>query len=164
MALWDAAACECPLILTALGFWYAVGHLAFHCQEVAPLGPLSLPRLAAKERVMGTVLIALFGILLPAVTLAIELATGMCAEVFFDPIPTLGHVLLVAFVPLANLLALIGAARQLTRWRTSLLWANGIAMGIALVYTLVFLPITPLGVIAIIYMGMGLLPLAPCAR
>jgi hypothetical protein len=117
-----------------------------------------------EQRTMGTVLIVLFGILLPAVTLAIELYTGMCAETFFDPIATLGHVLLVAFVPLANLLALIGSSRQSTKWRTTLLWANGVALGIALIYTLVLLPITPLAVIAIICYGVGLLPLAPlCA-
>src|SRR5687768_15730338 len=29
-----------------------------------------------------------FGVLLPTITLAIELATHMCAGVFFDPIPT----------------------------------------------------------------------------
>ena len=32
---------------------------------------------------MGTVLIALFGMLLPAATLAMELWTGMCADAFF---------------------------------------------------------------------------------
>lgn len=110
---------------------------------------------------MGTVFIVLFGILLPAITLAVELHTGMCAEVFFNPLATLGHVLLVAFVPLANLLALIGSSRQWTRWRTPLLWANGAVLGISLVYMLVFLPITPIAVIAIIAYGMGLLPLAP---
>ena len=110
---------------------------------------------------MVTVLIVLFGILLPFVTLAVELNTGMCAEVFFDPIPTLGHVTLVALVPTANLLALIVTLGGWTRWRTSLLWLNGVALGIALFYTLVFLPISLLGVIAIIAWGMGLLPLAP---
>jgi hypothetical protein len=110
---------------------------------------------------MGTVLIVLFGILLPAVTLGIELNTGMCAESFFDPIATLGHTLLVAFVPLANLLALVGSSYNWIKWRTPLLWANGIAMGIAVVYILAFLPITPIAVIAIIAMGMGFLPLAP---
>jgi len=110
---------------------------------------------------MKTALIVLFGILLPAVTLVVELAGGMCAETFFDPIPTLGHALLVAFVPLANVLALACPTNTWNRRRTSLLWANGVALGIALVYTLVFLPLTPLGLLGIVFMGMGLLPLAP---
>ncbi|MCD4726476.1 MAG: hypothetical protein K8R46_02355 [Pirellulales bacterium] len=110
---------------------------------------------------MVTVLIVLFGILLPAIALVVELNTGMCAEVFFDPISTLGHVALVALVPAANLLALIVAWGGWTRWRTPLLWLNGVALGVALIYTLVFLPIAPLAVIGIIVGGMGLLPLAP---
>jgi hypothetical protein len=110
---------------------------------------------------MGTVMIVLFGILLPAVALCIEFGTGMCAEAFFDPIPTPWHILLVAFVPLANLLALVGSGCNWMKGRAPLLWANGIAMGISAVYVMVFLPITPMAVLAIIFMGMGLLPLAP---
>jgi hypothetical protein len=110
---------------------------------------------------MGAVLIVLFGVLLPAATLAIELSNGMCAEAFFDPIPTLTHVLLVALVPAVNLLALLGTMRRWTKWRTSLLWANSVVIGIALVYTLEFLTLMPIAVIAIIAVGMGLLPLAP---
>ena len=40
-----------------------------------------------------------FGVLLPAVTLGFELTTHLCAGVFFDPLPTWFHVLLVALVP-----------------------------------------------------------------
>jgi hypothetical protein len=114
-----------------------------------------------EECAMGTALIALFGILLPALTLCIELGNGMCAEAFFDPIPTLGHVLLVAMVPLANLAALIGASSSALRSRRLLLWLNAMAMGVSLVYAVAFLPITPIAVIAIIAMGMGFLPLSP---
>lgn len=110
---------------------------------------------------MGTVLIVLFGIILPAVTLAVELATGMCAEAFLDPIPTVGHVILVALVPLVNLLALLCPMREWTKWRVPLLWANGIVMGITLVYSLVFVVLMPMAAFAIIFFGIGLLPLAP---
>ena len=110
---------------------------------------------------MRTVLLVLFGIVLPAAALAVELANGMCAETFFDPIPTWGHALLVAWVPVANLLALLAAGRGWMRWRTPLLWGNGIALGIALIYTLVFLPLTPPALIGIVFFGLGLLPLAP---
>ena len=41
-------------------------------------------------RALGAVYIALFGILLPAVTLAIELNTGMCARHFSTPSQHLG--------------------------------------------------------------------------
>ncbi|MEN6405202.1 MAG: VIT domain-containing protein [Thermoguttaceae bacterium] len=113
---------------------------------------------------VASVFLALFGVLLPATTLGIELATRMCAEAFFDPIPTLGHILLVALVPLANAMALIEPLRQSPRWRRRLFWLNGVALGVALFYTVVFLPLTPLAVIAIIYFGFGFLPLSPlCA-
>ena len=38
---------------------------------------------------------------------------------------------------------------------------NGIALSVSFVYSLVFLPLIPLAVVAILAMGMGLLPLAP---
>lgn len=113
---------------------------------------------------MRTVLIALFGIVLPAVTLAIELSNGMCAEVFFNPIPTLWHIALVAAVPALNLLALVVTQAQWRAWRGPMLWANAVALGIALVYALAFAPISPIAVFAILVYGMGLLPLSPlCA-
>lgn len=111
---------------------------------------------------MGTAwLIALFGIVLPAVSITVELVNGMCAETFFDPIPTLAHVLLVWFVPLANLVGLIAWLRTATKWRSLLLWSNGVVLGIAFVYSLIFLPLTPLAIFALLIFGLGLLPLTP---
>lgn len=66
---------------------------------------------------MGTALIVLFGILLPAVTLAIELSSGMCAEVFFDPVATPLHVALVALVPVDNLAVLLDTRKNYATWR-----------------------------------------------
>ncbi len=43
------------------------------------------------ERHTGDVLIALFGIILPAAVIAIEATTRLCAEAFFDPMPTWAH-------------------------------------------------------------------------
>ena len=40
-------------------------------------------------------------------------------------------------------------------------WANGFAIGIALVYALLFLPVTPFAAIGILAYGFGLVPLAP---
>ncbi|MCG3206179.1 MAG: hypothetical protein KCHDKBKB_02908 [Elusimicrobia bacterium] len=113
---------------------------------------------------MGTLfdsLIVIFGIILPAATLGIELVTHMCGQSFFDPIPTFGHVILVGFVPLANLLVW-GALKKenFTRMKT-LGFLNAIALGVSFFFTLLFLPILPLSAIAVIYMGFGLLPMAP---
>ena len=49
-------------------------------------------------------LILFFGVLYPAVVITIELATRMCAEAFFDPMPTYGHMLAASLVPAGNLL------------------------------------------------------------
>jgi hypothetical protein len=43
------------------------------------------------------------GFLLPAITLGVELITGMCAEAFFDPLPTWWHTFFIFFTALTNL-------------------------------------------------------------
>jgi hypothetical protein len=104
----------------------------------------------------------LFGVLLPAIALVVELTTHMCGESFFDPIPTLGHVLAVAMVPLANLLTLRALSRRGTAGRLDrLVFAQALAVGIAGVYALTFAPITPLALVAIPFYGLGVLALAP---
>ncbi len=102
------------------------------------------------------------GVVLPIVTLIVEIMSGMSGEVYVDPIPTLWHGLLILVVPLANLVIWILADNPLTGNRLKALgWLNGIAIGIAFFYTLVFIPMVPIGVVAILMMGYGLLPLAP---
>ncbi len=103
----------------------------------------------------------IFGVLVPAATLGIEFFTGMCASAFFDPMPTFWHVAMVAWVPIAN--AVICA--QLIRGRVDhprrAGWINGLAIGIACYYAIVFIPFTPFAVLAVYFFGLGLLPLAP---
>jgi hypothetical protein len=113
----------------------------------------------SKPRLPGT-LFLIFGVIFPTAVIGIELTTRMCALDLFDPMPTVWHVLLVSFVPAANLYV----------WRTvrrnssvSFKWsaiANGIAIGISAYYTLLFLPLLPLAVIAVIWL-IGFLPMAP---
>ena len=106
-------------------------------------------------------MLLVFGVLLPLGTVVFEFLTGACAGGLFDPIPTLGHLVLVTLVPLVNLAVWIALYRGDHRWRTGLGWANGFAIGIASVYALLFLPVTPFAVIGIIVYGFGLVPLAP---
>lgn len=110
---------------------------------------------------VATFLLWALGVLLPAVTLLIELNSRMCAKEFFDPIPTWMHVFLVAVVPLANGFGLFATLEGEPRWVRAALWANSAAIAISAVYAAVFLPLTPLAVVAILLFGMGLLPLAP---
>jgi hypothetical protein len=108
-----------------------------------------------------------FGVVLPAVVIGIELATHMCAQSFFDPMPTYWHAAAVAFVPACNLLTWSYLFRSYLEYepRLSIKWlafANGAAIAIAALYALLFLPLLPLAVLAIVA-GIGLLPLAPLA-
>jgi len=105
---------------------------------------------------------AIFGVALPLVTLILEFFSGMCTNVFFDPIPTFVHVILIALVPLGNAVIIYklssGAGNSPLAGAGRL---NGIAIAVSLFYTIIFLPITPFAVIGILFFGMGLLPLAP---
>lgn len=103
----------------------------------------------------------LIGILIPAATFIIELATGMCAGAFFDPMPTLLHIGLVAAVPLINLAVWLAIYTRDPRRKNWLSWANGAAIGIAGFYSLLFLPLLLPGLIGVLFLGFGLLPLAP---
>ncbi|MCA9441473.1 MAG: hypothetical protein KC964_11740, partial [Candidatus Omnitrophica bacterium] len=124
----------------------------------------SLNPARAKESKIGegaTVVYSIAGIVLPTIVLLVELSSGMCAESFFDPIPTIWHVLFVAFVPVSNFLLLFGLQKPM-EWNWRLLgWLNGIAIAISLYYSIVFLPLVPIGIIAILFVGYGFLPLAP---
>jgi len=113
---------------------------------------------------LSTELVMVFGIVLPVITIAFELATHLCAGTFFDPLPTWMHVLLAAAVPAANWLAW-REVRRPDRAVPDWLWlGNAVACGVSLFYTALYLPMMFFAIIGIFYFGLGLLPLAPvCA-
>jgi hypothetical protein len=119
------------------------------------------------RKALPDLFVLLFGVGLPLITLTVELSTRMCAIDFFDPMPTVWHVLLVGFVPLSNLLVSIAVWKGKTfieAYRNAPLvlgLMNGITIGVAFFYALLFLPITPLALFAILAYGLGFLPLAP---
>ncbi|ATC66242.1 hypothetical protein CMV30_18915 [Nibricoccus aquaticus] len=107
------------------------------------------------------------GVVLPVVALVFEFITRACSSEMFDPMPTLFHALMIALVPLANGLALYHAGRcaseggrdaVIPRWLGLL---NGAAVAVAALYAAMFALITPFAVLAVIFFGIGLLPLAP---
>ena len=104
--------------------------------------------------------IFIFGILLPALTIGFELWTGACASTFFDPLPTVWHTLLVASVPLSNFMIWSALRKGESRHVKLLSWGSGISLGVAMFYSLLFLPMMPVALILAI-VGFGLLPLAP---
>ncbi|MEW6730653.1 MAG: VIT domain-containing protein [Acidobacteriota bacterium] len=103
----------------------------------------------------------LFGVVFPTITIIVELTTRMCAGAAFDPIPTIGHTVLVGMLPLANILVWYGMRKgsRSKGWLLELI--NGIAIGVAVFYSLLFIPLLPLAVIGLIVYGLGMLPLAP---
>ncbi len=122
----------------------------------SPAAPICTP-VAPK----GGVILLVLGVLLPGTTLVLEFLTSMCAGAFFDPIPSLWHGLLVALVPVANLLVWMALQRNSARHRDWLGWANGAAIGVAIFYSLIFAPLMLPGLIGVIFFGFGLLPLSP---
>ncbi|MDY7232417.1 VIT domain-containing protein [Hyalangium rubrum] len=127
-----------------------------------PAPPHAVPRKEAPRRSsFATIVLSLFGVLLPAGTLIFELSFGWCASELFDPVPTPVHAILIACVPVANLLALVATHRRTPSLMRVAVFGSGMALGISLIYSFMFLPLIPLGLIGLIFYGLGLLPLSP---
>lgn len=129
-----------------------------------PGSSVPAPATRDPENRIGTfafIMLLLFGVVAPAGVLLFEATTHFCGSEIFDPIPTLWHKLLVAMVPLANLLVLVALLARRPRAPRALLFLNGFAIAISLFYVLVFLPLMPFALVATLAMGVGLLPLSP---
>jgi hypothetical protein len=120
------------------------------------------PPVRKKPSGVANFFLGFFGVALPVAALVVELITGTLGETVLNPVPTLGHVVAIALVPMANALAIWftrrGCDDEHPVW---LLPLNGAAAAIALVYALLLAPVTPFAAIGILFFGLGLLPLAP---
>lgn len=103
----------------------------------------------------------LFGILLPAGTLIFEMKTGISAGVLFDPIPGWFSLFAVALVPIVNCWLAFIAIKGSTRFPNLAGWLSGAVMGICLFYSILYACFLPIACIAVIWFGLGLIPLAP---
>lgn len=101
----------------------------------------------------GKPLFLFFAVFIPALAWGIEVLTAACGDLILDPMPTLLHVALILLVPVANYTAYFRPDRN-----SPLL--TGAATGVALIYTILFFPTFPIGVMAIV-VGIGLLLLSP---
>lgn len=104
------------------------------------------------------------GVLLPAAAFGLELLTRMCAQNFFDPMPTWWHTLFVFFVAATNLQTWQALRRNRTERTIWLGFANAVAVFVALFYTILFAPLLPIAIIGLLAALLGLLPLAPLFR
>src|SRR5262245_63101306 len=91
------------------------------------------------------------GVLLPLAALVTELAGGWCAQAIFDPIPSWIHGALIALVPLANYAAWRWLRREAPEdipWARVLL---GASLAISLFYAILFLPVTPIAFLGLMW-------------
>ncbi|MGE0128743.1 MAG: VIT domain-containing protein [Blastocatellales bacterium] len=124
-------------------------------ENYSPLFPAQIP-----HRKPGALMV-FAGVVLPSVAILIEITTRICAETFFDPLPTIWHKVLVIAVPLANLYVIRELRRDDAEYRWRLGVANGLAVVVSTFYAVIYLPIMPLALFALVFVGLGLLPLSP---
>ncbi|HEY7371987.1 MAG TPA: VIT domain-containing protein [Polyangia bacterium] len=128
----------------------------------SPLTPSPAPPPAPPELSgFWAVAILLCGVLLPAITILVEALTHLCADVLFDPLPSVAHVFALATVPLASLFSLRALQRRDGAHLDAILFAQAFAAAVSGVYALLFAPVTPLAAVAIAAWGLGFLPLSP---
>lgn len=106
-------------------------------------------------------LLLLMTTIYPLGVLIIELYKQMCAATFFDPIPTFAHVLLVLLVPVSHGLIWVNLRYKTFIPPKILLLLGAAAIGVSGYYTVIFLPLTPLGLVGILLYGLGFLILGP---
>jgi hypothetical protein len=100
------------------------------------------------------------GVILPAAAITVEGTTHICAQIFFDPIPTSWHMLLVLLVPLAQLQVWFAIRRNDPNSLTLAGFANAAAIVISLFYSFIYLPLLPFAALTLL-IALGLLPLSP---
>ena len=102
----------------------------------------------------------LAGVILPAISITLEATTHICAQRLFEPIPSVWHLILVIFVPVAQLHIWFIINRGTAQRLVLASWLNVLSLGVSIFYSIVFIPLLPLAVLPIVGI-FGLLPLAP---
>jgi hypothetical protein len=123
--------------------------------EIVPVTPQQPP--------IARWLLFVVGVIFPAAVIGFELITRFCAQALFDPMPTPWHALAVSFVPACNFLIwlrLYSGKSKGSKWLSA---CSGAAIAIGGFYALLFAPLLPLAVLAIMFYGTGVLPFAPLA-
>lgn len=104
-----------------------------------------------------------FAVILPLLTFGVELFFNACANIFFNPMPSVWLGALIVTVPLINAWNYFQLKDQGPLNIKRMVLLNGVSMGISFVYMLYFMPLMPFAIIGLL-VGFGLLPLSPfCA-
>ena len=83
----------------------------------------------------------IFGVVLPAITIMVEVISGMCASAIFDPIPSYFHLILISFVPVGNLFVCLAIKKERINNIKVISVINSCTIGISLFYSIIFIPI-----------------------
>lgn len=103
--------------------------------------------------------VVVFGVIMPLGIFTLELLSGFCGAVFFDPLTTWFHVILVAVVVFGNGWLLTKRSYRVSaKWRGLI---SGTSVAISSFYALLFVPLIPLSCFATLYFGLGLISLTP---
>jgi vault protein inter-alpha-trypsin-like protein len=90
------------------------------------------------------------GVIMPVISITMEATTHICAKRYFDPIPSVWHLLLVIFVPVAQLHVWFIINRGTTKRLGLAGWLNALSLGVAIFYSFVFIPFLPLAALPIV--------------
>lgn len=96
-----------------------------------------------KRKISGTLerSLVFFGILLPLAAILAENQFHSCAKYAFDPFPSSGHVFLCLLIPFASVLTWLSLRHNVASQFGPGLLTNGMAVGVAILYSLMFLPL-----------------------
>lgn len=100
------------------------------------------------------------GVFLPIAAMLFENTTHYMAQTSFDPFPTPNHLLLFSLIPISNFLNWLAVRRNLAPFYSIISLSTGMALGIAILYSVMLLPLTPEFAVQSL-VGVGLLGLAP---
>ncbi|HMO23112.1 MAG TPA: hypothetical protein PKC98_19290, partial [Candidatus Melainabacteria bacterium] len=99
-----------------------------------------------------------FGVILPLLFMVYENQSHYLARSFFDPFPTFNHYLLFSLIPVSNFLTWLAARTTVNAVYSLTALGSGMSLGIAILYSLMLLPMAP---VLLFHLPFGLLLLAP---
>ena len=102
----------------------------------------------------------ILGVVFPILAASIELTTGICRNTFFDPLPNIWSCLVFALIPIGNAMVLYGLAHPTEKSLSRLMLANGISIGVSAYFSLTFVTLLPVSMLASL-IGIGLCGLTP---
>jgi len=102
----------------------------------------------------------ILGVVFPVLAASIELTTGICRATFLDPLPNIWSCLVFALIPISNAMVLYGLAHPTEKSLSRLMLANGISIGVSAYFSLTFLTLLPVSMLASL-IGIGLCGLTP---